>query len=65
MDNNCNSVEQVSANEYLDGLFHPVLWINGSHYLKFLHKMGKLMLNLIHAEPLCMVNKLPFLDKLI
>ena len=35
---------------------------NGLHCIKFLHQMGKLLLNLTYGEPLSLMKKLPFFD---
>jgi hypothetical protein len=40
----------------------PPLEINGPHCVKFLHQMGKLLLNLTPDEPPAMVKELPFFD---
>jgi hypothetical protein len=35
---------------------------NGPHCIKFLHQMGKLLLNLTPGEPLALVKKFPYFD---
>ena len=41
----------------------PSLGSNGLHCIKFLHHMGKLLLNLTPSEPLSLMNKLNFFDE--
>jgi hypothetical protein len=43
----------------------PPLGRNGLHCVKFIHQMGKLMLNLTLGELHSLMNKLPCLDDLI
>jgi hypothetical protein len=40
----------------------PPLGRNGLHCIKFLHHMGKLLLNLTPGEPLALMKKLPCFD---
>jgi hypothetical protein len=40
----------------------PPLGSNGLHCIKFLHQMGKLLLNLTPGEPLSLMKKLPCFD---
>jgi hypothetical protein len=40
----------------------PPLGRNGLHCIKFLHQMGKLLLNLTPGEPLALMKKLPCFD---
>jgi hypothetical protein len=41
------------------------LEINGPNCVKFLHHMGKILLNLTHGEPFSLVNKFTYFDDLI
>jgi hypothetical protein len=43
----------------------PPLKNNGLNYIKFLHQMGKLLLNLTPGEPLSLMKKLNFFDESI
>jgi hypothetical protein len=47
------------------GIIPPPLGRNGLHCVKFLHHMGKLLLNLTPGEPLALMKKFPCFDNLI